>query len=161
MRSSRDAGAIQERVIELISELVHAQGYDVEDVVVTSAGKHSAVRIMVDSDAGIELDAAAEISRLVSELFDTLEEIGETPYTLEVTSPGIDRPLTLDRHWRRARGRKARIDLAGETVVGRIGTMNRRFRGSCHRWPWRTDRARDCTRRRSKGCSSGGVLEAQ
>lgn len=66
MRSSRDAGAIQERVIELISELVHAQGYDVEDVVVTSAGKHSAVRIMVDSDAGIELDAAAEISRLVS-----------------------------------------------------------------------------------------------
>ena len=79
----------RERVIELISELVHAQGYDVEDVVVTSAGKHSAVRIMVDSDAGIELDAAAEISRLVSELFDTLEEIGETPYTLEVTSPGL------------------------------------------------------------------------
>ena len=114
----------RERVIELISELVHAQGYDVEDVVVTSAGKHSAVRIMVDSDAGIELDAAAEISRLVSELFDTLEEIGETPYTLEVTSPGIDRPLTLDRHWRRARGRKSRIDLAGETVVGRIGTLN-------------------------------------
>ena len=114
----------RERVIELISELVHAQGYDVEDVVVTSAGKHSAVRIMVDSDAGIELDAAAEISRLVSELFDTLEEIGETPYTLEVTSPGIDRPLTLDRHWRRARGRIARIDLAGETVVGRIGTLN-------------------------------------
>ena len=114
----------RERVIELISELVHTQGYDVDDVVVTSAGKHSAVRIMVDSDAGIELDAAAEISRLVSELFDTLEEIGETPYTLEVTSPGIDRPLTLDRHWRRARGRKARIDLAGETVVGRIGTLN-------------------------------------
>src|SRR3546814_995869 len=55
----------RERVIELISELVHAQGYDVDDVVVTSAGKHSAVRIMVDSDAGIELDAAAEISRLV------------------------------------------------------------------------------------------------
>lgn len=114
----------RERVIELISELVHAQGYDVEDVVVTSAGKHSAVRIMVDSDAGIELDAAAEISRLVSELFDSLEEIGETPYTLEVTSPGIDRPLMLERHWRRARGRKARIDLAGETVVGRIGTLN-------------------------------------
>src|SRR3546814_14095644 len=102
----------RERVIELISELVHAQGYDVEDVVVTSAGKHSAVRIMVDSDAGIELDAAAEISRLVSELFDTLEEIGETPYTLEVTSPGFDRPLTLDRHVRRSRGRKGRIARA-------------------------------------------------
>ncbi|NMM85268.1 ribosome maturation factor RimP [Rhodococcus sp. SRB_17] len=113
----------KDRVIELVSELVQAQGYDVEDVVVTQAGKHSAVRIMVDSDSGIELDAAADISRLVSELFDSLEEVGETPYTLEVTSPGIDRPLTLGRHWRRARGRKARIDLADETVVGRIGLL--------------------------------------
>jgi ribosome maturation factor RimP len=113
----------KDRVIELVSELVQSKGYDVEDVVVTNAGKHSAVRIMVDSDAGIELDAAAEISRLVSELFDSLEEIGEAPYTLEVTSPGIDRPLTAERHWRRARGRKARIDLAGETVVGRIGAL--------------------------------------
>lgn len=114
----------RERVVELVSELVRTQGYDLEDVVVINAGKHSAVRIMVDSDAGIELDAAAEISRLVSELFDSLPEIGESPYTLEVTSPGIDRPLTLDRHWRRARGRKARIDLADETVVGRIGAVN-------------------------------------
>lgn len=113
----------KDRVIELVSELVQSKGYDVEDVVVTNAGKHSAVRIMVDSDAGIELDAAAEISRLVSELFDSLEEIGEAPYTLEVTSPGIDRPLTAERHWRRARGRKARIDLADETVVGRIGVL--------------------------------------
>ncbi|MFE4502227.1 ribosome maturation factor RimP [Rhodococcus sp. NPDC056743] len=113
----------KDRVIELVSELVQSKGYDVEDVVVTNAGKHSAVRIMVDSDAGIELDAAAEISRLVSELFDSLEEIGEAPYTLEVTSPGIDRPLTAERHWRRARGRKARIDLADETVVGRIGAL--------------------------------------
>lgn len=113
----------KDRVIELVSELVQSKGYDVEDVVVTNAGKHSAVRIMVDSDAGIELDAAAEISRLVSELFDSLDEIGEAPYTLEVTSPGIDRPLSAERHWRRARGRKARIDLAGETVVGRIGAL--------------------------------------
>ena len=113
----------KDRVIELVSELVQSKGYDVEDVVVTNAGKHSAVRIMVDSDAGIELDAAAEISRLVSELFDSLEEIGEAPYTLQVTSPGIDRPLTAERHWRRARGRKARIDLADETVVGRIGVL--------------------------------------
>ncbi|MGC0363587.1 ribosome maturation factor RimP [Rhodococcus sp. 27YEA15] len=117
----------RERVIELVSELVSAQGYDVDDVVVTNAGRHSAVRIMVDSDAGIELDAAAEISRLVSDLFDGLDEIGETPYTLEVTSPGIDRPLTLDRHWRRSRGRKVRIEVAGESIIGRIG----RLEGDC------------------------------
>ncbi|AWK73119.1 ribosome maturation factor RimP [Rhodococcus oxybenzonivorans] len=111
----------KERVTELISDLVHSQGYDLEDVAVNLAGKHSAVRIMVDSDAGLELDAVARLSHTISEVFDSVPDFGETPYTLEVTSPGIDRPLTHERHWRRARGRKVRIDLPNETVVGRIG----------------------------------------
>ncbi|MEU2000152.1 ribosome maturation factor RimP [Rhodococcus sp. NPDC019627] len=111
----------KERVTELISDLVHSQGYDLEDVAVNLAGKHSAVRIMVDSDAGLELDAVARLSHMISEVFDSVPDFGETPYMLEVTSPGIDRPLTHERHWRRARGRKVRIDLPNETVVGRIG----------------------------------------
>ena len=98
----------RERVIELISELVHAQGYDVEDVVVTSAGKHSAVRIMVDSDAGSSSMPPRRSADSFRNFSTPSRKIGETPYTLEVTSPGIDRPLTLARHWRRARGRKAR-----------------------------------------------------
>lgn len=113
----------KERVIELLADLVQRQGYDLEDVTVTLAGKHSAVRIMVDSDAGLELDAVAQLSHDISAVFDEVSDFGESPYTLEVTSPGIDRPLTLDRHWHRARGRKARIDLAHETVVGRIGAF--------------------------------------
>lgn len=113
----------KERVIELLSDLVHRQGYDLEDVAVTLAGKHSVVRVMVDSDTGLGLDDVAELSRTISETFDAAPEFGETPYTLEVTSPGIDRPLTEERHWRRARGRKVRIDLADESLTGRVGAL--------------------------------------
>lgn len=112
-----------ERIVELVSDLLASQGYDLEDVVVTAAGKHSTVRLMVDSDAGLGLDESARLSRLVSDSFDSVSDFGESPYVLEVTSPGIGRPLTLDRHWRRAQGRKAKVELADETIVGRIGEL--------------------------------------
>lgn len=113
-----------ERVTELVSDLVQRRGFDLEDVVITSAGKHSAVRVVVDSDAGLELDQAAELSREISAAFDDVSDFGESPYNLEVTSPGVDRPLTLPRHWRRARGRKATFDLGSEKIEGRIGRLN-------------------------------------
>ncbi|MDV2475853.1 ribosome maturation factor RimP [Rhodococcus zopfii] len=112
-----------ERIVELVSDLIEREGYDLEDVVVTAAGKHSTVRLMVDSDAGLGLDEAARLSRLVSEAFDAVSDFGESPYMLEVTSPGIGRPLTLDRHWRRAQGRKVRLDLGTESLVGRVGEL--------------------------------------
>lgn len=114
----------RERVVELVSDLIHRRGYDLEDVVVTRAGSRSVVRIMIDGDNGLELDAVADISRSISDCLDTPTEFGETPYTLEVTSPGIDRPLTEPRHWRRARGRRVRVELADETVVGRVGPLD-------------------------------------
>lgn len=112
-----------ERIVELVTDLLDNEGYDLEDVVVTAAGKHSTVRLMVDSDAGLGLDEAARLSRLVSDAFDSVSDFGESPYVLEVTSPGIGRPLTLDRHWRRAQGRKARIETADETFVARVGEL--------------------------------------
>lgn len=112
-----------ERIVELVSDLLAEEGYDLEDVVVTAAGKHSTVRLLVDSDAGLGLDEAARLSRVVSEAFDSVSDFGESPYMLEVTSPGVGRPLTQDRHWRRAQGRKAKIQLADETIVARIGEL--------------------------------------
>ncbi|WP_137724859.1 ribosome maturation factor RimP [Prescottella subtropica] len=114
----------RERVIELLTDPVEREGYDLEDVVVTAAGKHSSVRVMVDSDAGLELDEVARLSHLVAEIFDAVNDFGETPYTLEVTSPGIDRPLVEDRHWRRAQGRKVLVDLEGESLVARVGRLD-------------------------------------
>ncbi|MGB3372960.1 MAG: ribosome maturation factor RimP [Rhodococcus sp. (in: high G+C Gram-positive bacteria)] len=114
----------KERVIALLSDLIHAQGFDLEDVNVVSAGKHSAVRIMVDREQGIDLDALPILSREISEVFDGVSDFGEAPYTLEVTTPGIDRPLTEERHWRRARGRSVRIELAEEKFDGRVGVLD-------------------------------------
>lgn len=114
----------KERVVELLADLVSDRGYDLEDVNVVAAGKHSAVRIMVDRDEGIDLDALPELSREISDVFDAVSDFGDAPYTLEVTTPGIDRPLTEARHWRRARGRKVRIELAEGKVDGRVGLLD-------------------------------------
>lgn len=113
----------RERVVDLLSDLIQRQGYDLEDVTVSQAGSRSVVKVMVDSDSGLALDAVADLSRLVSDRLDAATEFGETPYTLEVTSPGVDRPLTEPRHWRRSRGRRVRIDLPAEQVLGRIGEL--------------------------------------
>lgn len=112
-----------ERIVELTSNLLAREGYDLEDVVVTAAGKHSTVRLLVDSDSGLGLDEAARLSRLVSEAFDAVSDFGEAPYVLEVTSPGIGRPLTEERHWRRAQGRRAKVELSDGTLVARIGEL--------------------------------------
>ncbi|WP_032403218.1 ribosome maturation factor RimP [Rhodococcoides fascians] len=114
----------KERVVELLVDLVRERGYDLEDVNVVAAGKHSAVRIMVDREEGIDLDALPELSREISDAFDAVTDFGEAPYTLEVTTPGIDRPLTEPRHWRRARGRKVRIELAESKLDGRVGLLD-------------------------------------
>ncbi|OZC70514.1 ribosome maturation factor RimP [Rhodococcus sp. 06-462-5] len=114
----------KERVVELLADLVRERGYDLEDVNVVAAGKHSAVRIMVDREEGIDLDALPELSREISDVFDAVTDFGEAPYTLEVTTPGIDRPLTEARHWRRARGRKVRVELADGKFDGRVGALD-------------------------------------
>jgi ribosome maturation factor RimP len=89
-----------------IEPVVGASGYDLEELVVTPAGRRSIVRVVVDSDAGVSLDDVAELSRAVSAVLDEKDgDLGRSPYVLEVTSPGIDRPLTEPRHWRRNTGR--------------------------------------------------------
>nr|WP_296767414.1 ribosome maturation factor RimP [Rhodococcus sp. (in: high G+C Gram-positive bacteria)] len=114
----------EERVVALLSDLVHGKGFDLEGVTVVSAGRHSAVKIMVDREEGIDLDALPALSRDIAEIFDGVSDFGEAPYTLEVTTPGIDRPLTEDRHWRRARGRAVRIELEDQKLEGRVGPLD-------------------------------------
>lgn len=111
---------------ELTEPIVAAAGFDLEDFAVISAGRRRLVRVVIDSDDGVPLDAAADVSRRLSEAFDADEEsggrgIGGTPYTLEVTSPGIGRPLTAPAHFHRARGRLVELTVSdGRTVVGRV-----------------------------------------
>lgn len=120
---SRSAvGPIEDkRLAGLIEPVIAAAGMDLESVRMTVAGKRRLLRIVVDGDHGVSLDDAADVSREVSALLDKGNALGEVPYTLEVSSPGVDRPLTEPRHWRRAVGRLVKVKVAGDgTVEGRI-----------------------------------------
>jgi ribosome maturation factor RimP len=110
------AAVSRDRVRTALEPVVSAAGYDLEDVTVTTAGRRQVVRVIVDRDGGIDLDAVADISRTVSDALDAADATGGAAYTLEVTSPGVDRPLTEPRHWRRAAGR---LVTAG-AVTGRV-----------------------------------------
>lgn len=114
--------ATRDRVeAELIDPLL-ALGLDVEAVELTPAGKRRVLRVAVDKDGGVTLDDVADATREISRVIDEESDVmGEHPYTLEVTSRGVDRPLTLPRHWRRNADRLVRMALADdETVTGRI-----------------------------------------
>jgi ribosome maturation factor RimP len=115
-------GPVEDRKLAgLIEPVVAAAGMDLESVRMTVAGKRRLLRVVVDSDHGVSLDDAADVSREVSALLDASNVLGEVPYTLEVSSPGVDRALTEPRHWRRARGRLVRVKVAGEgSVEGRV-----------------------------------------
>ena len=109
------------RLAGLIEPAIAAAGMDLESLRMTIAGKRRLLRIVVDGDHGVSLDDAADVSREISALLDEANALGEVPYTLEVSSPGVDRPLTEPRHWRRAVGRLVKVKVTGEgTVEGRI-----------------------------------------
>ncbi|AZS74431.1 ribosome maturation factor RimP [Streptomyces lydicus] len=108
-----------ERLRGLLEPLIAARDLDLEEIEVTPAGKRRVLRIVVDSDEGVQLDECAALSREASEVLDESDVMGGAPYTLEVTSPGADRPLTELRHYRRAVGRliKAQLHEGGELVA--------------------------------------------
>jgi len=110
-------GPNRARLREVIEPVVASAGYDVEGLSVSRAGRRYLVRLTVDHDGGVNLDAVADVSRLVSRALDDVEAGGEElfagEYELQVSSPGVDRPLTLPRHWRRNVGRLVQV-RAGE-----------------------------------------------
>ena len=111
--------AIQTALTDPLAEI----GLDLEAVEVSSAGKRSVVRVAVDKDGGVTMDDVTEATRRVGEVLDDdlSSAMGQQAYTLEVTSRGVDRPLTLERHWRRNAGRLVKVTLDEEVLTGRIG----------------------------------------
>jgi ribosome maturation factor RimP len=113
------------RLTELLAPVVEQTGADLENVDVSKAGKRSVVRVVVDRDGGVSMDDVADVSRAVSDALDAFDEaepgaLGPS-YVLEVTSPGVDRPLTQPRHWRRNVGRLVTVVRhEGPNVTGRI-----------------------------------------
>ncbi|MFY1633229.1 ribosome maturation factor RimP [Solwaraspora sp. WMMB335] len=145
-RPRPEPGPRRERLRALIEPVVHAAGFDLEDVSVSRVGRRHLVRVIVDADGGIGLDAVATVSRSVSAALDEAEAatgteliVGE--YQLEVSSPGVDRPLRLPRHWRRNAGRLVRVTAGQRAVAGRIvaaddDSVSLDVDGVLQQWPY-------------------------
>jgi ribosome maturation factor RimP len=119
--SSANQDTIRDRIEAELADPLRALGLDIEAVEITPAGKRRILRIAVDKDGGVTLDEVADATREVNRVLDESDVMGEQPYTLEVTSRGVDRPLTLSRHWRRNAGRLVKITFAdGSSATGRI-----------------------------------------
>jgi ribosome maturation factor RimP len=124
-RSPAQLSAVRERVQEIIEPVLAGAGYDLEDLAVRQTGRRHQLRITVDGDGGVNLDVIADLSRAIADALDEAEAGGQEvipgEYQLEVSSPGVDRPLTLPRHWRRAVGRMVSVKVPGGALVtGRL-----------------------------------------
>lgn len=118
-------GGTGEELEPVVADAVARAGFELEELHVQQAGRKQLVKVIVDSDDGIGLDQVADVSRAVSDALDARDDVLARAYTLEVTSPGLDRPLTKPRHWRRARLRKVAVrqagDAAAEKFLARVG----------------------------------------
>ena len=113
--------ALKDQISELITPALQQAGYFLEDVNLVTPGSHRIVTVIVDGESALNLDQVTVASKLVSELMDEATFMGETPFTLEVTSPGIDRPLTLPRHFAKNVTRLLKVTKTdGIVVTGRI-----------------------------------------
>jgi ribosome maturation factor RimP len=120
--SSPPRGELASKLAPVVLDAVRSVGFDLEQLDVRQAGRRRVVRVIVDSDHGVGLDEIAAASRAVSAALDERGDLLAGPYTLEVTSPGVDRPLTKPHHWRRARLRLVRVQLTdGGELLGRTG----------------------------------------
>ncbi len=113
---------LNEDISAAIRPIIEASGNYLEELTITSAGKVKILTVIVDSDSHLNLDQITAVTKEISEVIETLEELGDSAFTLEVTSPGIDRPLTKPRHWRKNFNRLVEITMtSGQDIQGRIG----------------------------------------
>lgn len=113
--------ALKDQISDFITPALLEAGYFLEDVNLVNPGQHRIVTVIVDGESALNLDQVTVASKMVSELLDNAPFLGETPFTLEVTSPGIDRPLTLARHYAKNVDRLLKITMVdGSVITGRI-----------------------------------------
>ncbi len=115
-------------VTKVVQPAVIQTGYELEELGVKAVGRRYQVKVVIDGDGGLGLDAIAEVSRAISRALDDAEESGRElfpgEYQLEVSSPGVDRPLTKPQHWRRNVGRLIKVKVAEKTLTGRLTAAN-------------------------------------
>jgi len=119
--SKKEKMGRKEEISAVITPALTSLGFYLEDLNITSAGKRSLLTVIVDADRHLSLDEVTVATKAISEIVENIPALGSTPFTLEVTSPGIDRPLTKPRHWRKNINRLVKIVLLdGSQITGRI-----------------------------------------
>ena len=115
----------KEDISAAITPALEALGFYLEDVTIISAGRRSMLTVIVDGDTHLSLDQVTSATKAIGEIVESIQSLGETPFTLEVTSPGLDRPLTKVRHWQKNINRLVKVVLLdGSEVKGRINEVN-------------------------------------
>jgi ribosome maturation factor RimP len=113
--------ALKDQIAQHITSALQQAGFFLEDITLVTPGQHRIVTVIVDGESALNLDQVTVASKLVSELLDDASFMGDTPFTLEVTSPGIDRPLTLPRHYTKNINRLLKVTKSdGNVITGRI-----------------------------------------
>jgi ribosome maturation factor RimP len=111
----------KEQILAVITPAIESLGFYIEDINISAAGKRSMLTVIVDGDTHLSLDQVTVATKAISEIVENLPTLGSNPFTLEVTSPGLDRPLTKPRHWRKNKDRLIKIVLTdGKEITGRI-----------------------------------------
>ena len=115
----------KEDISAAITPALEALGFYLEDVTITSAGRRSMLTVIVDGDTHLSLDQVTSATKAIGEIVESIQSLGETPFTLEVTSPGLDRPLTKVRHWQKNINRLVKVVLHdGSEIKGRINEVD-------------------------------------
>jgi ribosome maturation factor RimP len=111
----------KEEISAVITPALSDLGFYLEDITITSAGRRSMITVIVDGDTHLSLDQVTVATKAISEIVENIQSLGQAPFTLEVTSPGLDRPLTKPRHWRKNIDRLVKIVLLdGKEIKGRV-----------------------------------------
>ena len=116
----------KEEIAAAITPAIESLGFYLEDLNITSAGRRSMLTVIVDGDTHLTLDQVTSVTKAIGEIVENIQSLGQTPFTLEVTSPGIDRPLTKPRHWKKNIDRLVKVVLQDTSEVkGRIKDSNK------------------------------------
>ena len=117
--------SLMQSITDLISPAVTEAGFYLEEVQIASPGSHRIVTCVVDGPTALNLDQVTSVTKAIGEIVENIQSLGQTPFTLEVTSPGIDRPLTKPRHWKKNVDRLVKVVLQDASEVkGRIKESN-------------------------------------
>lgn len=118
--------SLVENLTEVLRPAIQRAEFVLEEITVTPVGKRRLISVVIDrEESNPSLDEVTAVSKVISEILDNYSQLGEMPFTLEVTTPGVDRPLTLPRHWKKNIGRLVKITAAeGEKLVGRISAFD-------------------------------------